>query len=194
MRMIFAAMLLLMAAACKNEKKDKKTASVPVAKDSLVSEQSDDYFTVDTAYFLQMDIQLETAEYSRKDFCAYLSISIPKKNKFNGIFYQRIDKLVKGSKKDYRDEKADPGDCDDMHYRHYWIQPMHLYQSGRYISYVIRDGSGYSGMPSTHANHAMNFDLETKKEIQFKDYFVLKSHTDSFSLCKAISRAIHDEE
>jgi hypothetical protein len=195
MKAWFGLLLLIFVPACKEERKNKKPEITAVPKDSLQEAENDNYFMVYTPLFLQKDILYDSAEYVRKDSCVEISIRLPKRTRGNAVIYKKIADIRKKAMQDFRRENKDgTGPCIYEEQEHIWLEPMHLFQTKKFISYIIRNSSGMTGGTTGFYNYVINYDLEEKKEIELDDFFRLKTHNDSLYINQIISRSIGEEE
>jgi hypothetical protein len=190
MKIIMVAFSLLVASACTQGKKEKKSVSVVIAKDSLQYGQTNDYFRVDPPYFLQKDILLDTVEYMRKDSSAEVAIIVPNKTSENAIIYRWIDSLRRIVMRKYREAPEVKDAPKEIYRQGFSVEPIHLFQSDKFMSYVIRSENGNGSTGSYFDTYIMNVDLKRNKQIHFEDFFVLKTHDDSLYLAEVTSRAI----
>jgi hypothetical protein len=108
--------------------------------------------------------------------------------------YRQIDKLIKGRMKDFfQMTKNEETEYDSSRQTYnglsMYMQPTSLYQTEKVISFGMLYDFGYTGMSSSFEFNVINYDLEKKKKITIKDYFILDTKDDSTFLATTIGRA-----
>ena len=179
---------------CSNRKNtDKDLSSIPKEYltpllDSFNSRKLDDEPS------LQYDIALDTFE-SKSDFkYPRIYAVLPKLAEADNPFVNKqIDKLMKDKRADFNKKIAELGIEKDSSWRNrrwdIWIRPMSLYQTDKAISFSLQTNREYLGMSTSFEYDVINYDLENKKSILLKDYFILNTPVDISFLEKIISRA-----
>jgi len=149
---------------------------------------------------LQLDIPLDTIEIPQNKKHKGMTIVYPKLSKedFPEV-YKSIEELIKISKKEFyemvKDDKVVYHSESGLYEG--WsmgMGPVSLYQTDKVISFSIEDGRAYTGMPSGFEYNMINYDLERKKKITFKDYFILNTAADSAYMERLIARAMNREQ
>jgi hypothetical protein len=76
-----------------------------------------------------------------------------------------------------------------MHGWSMWIEPLSLYKTDSVISFILKTGSGHTGMPSGYWYPTFNFDNRKGREIRFADYFQLDTPADTNAWASIVGRA-----
>jgi hypothetical protein len=146
---------------------------------------------------LQFDISLDTINIDGNKRHTGINIIFPNlaKEEYPEV-YKQVAKLIKEEKQEFYETVADEKVEFDSGFQLYrgwgmWIEPKSLYKTEKVISFGIESGYGYTGMPSGFEYHAINYDLENKKQIAFNDYFLLTTKADTTYLEGIISRAMN---
>ena len=184
--------------ACKN--KNKTTPDLVIKKDSLQI-KPDTFNTQDLDRYpsLQSDIPLDTINIPANKKHKVFTIAYPKiSSKDYPLVNMEINKLIKSKEKIFYDMvKDDKVEYDSLMEDYVgWgmmIRPKSLYQNKKKISFSIETIEGYTGASAGVEYNVLNFNIDKKKQISLKDYFLLNTLSDTIYLEKIIGRAINRE-
>lgn len=70
-----------------------------------------------------------------------------------------------------------------------WAEPLSLYKTDDLVSFILKAGSGHTGMPAGYWFPCFNYDNRLHKPIRFSDYFVLDTPADSTAWAAIVSKA-----
>jgi hypothetical protein len=193
MKYFLAISFLLIVYSC-TENADKEMSLIP---NEYLTPLLDSFNTrnLDLEPSLQHDIILDTVEINGDLKHPRIHAVFPKLSKVDFPFVpKQIDKLIKDKRTDFYATISENDSEDDSGWQNrnwdIWIQPTSLYQTERVISFSLETDREYLGMSTAFEFNVMNYDLENKKIITLKDFFVLNTSADSSFLEKIIGRAM----
>lgn len=196
MKFFLSALILLTCYSCRNKTADKEVLSPKVNTPTPAKADTFNLRDLDSDPALQPEILLDSIDIPESKKHLGISIIYPK---LSPVEFPLINKwvkyLIKEKKNDFYeqiiDEKVvyDTGALSPQGY-YMWMRPQLLYLTKKAVSFVIEHGSGFRANSPWFEYCVMNFDLERKREINLRDYFLLKTNADSSFLEKIISRAV----